>query len=479
MKGMLRRRRLLIALVIVLAVVAAVAVPAYGFFTRDDPTTYASPVDHFKYGSIGAEQERGVPYYIWAVLPEVFPDLLPPGKGDGYERFGFIFEPGHDRPIGTSFRKKPIGLVGLNCAACHVGTIRASADAKPQIVLGMPADGLRLQEYANFLRRAGRDPRFNADTLMAAIERKFPHISWGENFLYRHVVVRETKKALHEIDEDFAWTDRRPPVGPGRVDTFNPWKQHFHILTNADTTVGTADFPSIWDQRIRKGLYLHWDGNNNSLGERNLSATLVAGATEDSLDEDSLDRLVTWLQTLPAPKFPQNRIDAALTAKGEPLYEEHCGSCHELGGAKIGQVTPIAQIGTDPERLHSFTAGLVPHMNGIGKGREWAFTHYRKTQGYANAPLDGIWARAPYLHNGSVPTLRALLFPDERPTVFWTGYDVYDWKDLGFVSSGPAAEQAGFRFDTRVRGNGNEGHTYGTELTPAQREAILEYLKEK
>jgi mono/diheme cytochrome c family protein len=477
MEGMLRRRRLLIALVIVLAVVAAVGVPAYGFFTRDEPATYANPVDHFKYGSIGAEQERGVPYYIWAVLPTVFHDRLPKGEGDGYARFGFIYEPGHDRPIGTSYRKKPIGLVGLNCAACHTSTMRASAGAPRQIVLGMPADGLRLQDYANFLRGAGRDPRFNADTLMAAIERRFPHISWGERFLYRHVVIRETKKALHEIDEDFAWTDRRPPTGAGRVDTFNPWKQHFEILTDADTTVGTADFPSIWDQKERKGLYLHWDGNNNSLSERNLSATLVAGATEDSLDEDSLERLVRWLQTLPAPAFPRNRIDTARAARGEPLYKEHCASCHDLGGARIGQVTPLAQIRTDPERLRSFTPELVPHMNGIGKGREWAFTHYRKTQGYANAPLDGIWARAPYLHNGSVPTLRALLFPDERPEVFWTGYDVYDWKDLGFVSSGPAAERAGFRFDTRVRGNGNGGHTYGSELTPAQREAILEYLK--
>src|SRR5215218_5059239 len=125
---MLRRRRLAIALVIVLAVAAAVAVPAYGFFTRDEPATYESPVEHFEYGSIGAEQERGVPYYIWAVLPTVFHDLLPAGPGEGYERFGFIFEPGHDRPIGLSYRKKPIGLVGVNCAACHVSTIRASAD---------------------------------------------------------------------------------------------------------------------------------------------------------------------------------------------------------------------------------------------------------------------------------------------------------------------------------------------------------------
>jgi hypothetical protein len=77
-------------------------------------------------------------------------------------------------------------------------------------------------------------------------------------------------------------------------------------------------------------------------------------------------------------------------------------------------VTPLAEIGTDAERLHSFTAALAERMNTIGTGRPWKFSHFRKTQGYANMPLDGVWLRAPYLHNGSVPTLRALLFPEER-----------------------------------------------------------------
>ena len=70
-------------------------------------------------------------------------------------------------------------------------------------------------------------------------------------------------------------------------------------------------------------------------------------------------------------------------------------------------------------------------MNTIGEGKPWRFTHFRKTNGYANMPLDGLWLRAPYLHNGSVPTLRALLFPDERPAVFYRGYDVYDWTNVG------------------------------------------------
>ena len=88
-------------------------------------------------------------------------------------------------------------------------------------------------------------------------------------------------------------------------------------------------------------------------------------------------------------------------------------------------------------------------MNTLGAGRPWKFSHFRKTEGYAGMPLDGVWLRAPYLHNGSVPSIRDLLEkPENRPSVFWRGYDVYDYQNLGFISSGTEAETAGFRYDT-------------------------------
>jgi hypothetical protein len=140
-------------------------------------------------------------------------------------------------------------------------------------------------------------------------------------------------------------------------------------------------------------------------------------------------------------------------------------------------VTPLPEIGTDAERLDSFSPALAVEMNKIGEGHPWQFRRFRKTDGYANAPLDGLWLRAPYLHNGSVPTLRALLFPEERPATFYRAYDVYDFVNVGFVSSGAEAEREGVRFDTRERGNGNRGHVYGTNLTREARESLLEYLK--
>ena len=110
------------------------------------------------------------------------------------------------------------------------------------------------------------------------------------------------------------------------------------------------------------------------------------------------------------------------------------------------------------------------------------FTHFRKTHGYANMPLDGLWLRAPYLHNGSVPTLRALLQPAaQRPQVFYRGSDVIDARNVGFIADVP--EENGvryFAFDTRVPGNSNQGHegaAYGTELSEPEKDALLEYLK--
>ena len=80
----------------------ALAVPA-SFLTlgSNKPETFADIRDHFKYGSIGAEARAGVPYWVWAALPRLFPERLPKRPGDGYARFGLIFE---SEKAGTSHR---------------------------------------------------------------------------------------------------------------------------------------------------------------------------------------------------------------------------------------------------------------------------------------------------------------------------------------------------------------------------------------
>ena len=467
---------------LVMAVAAVVCLLATGAVARGqaEPGTFADIVDHFKYGSVGTEERAGIPYWVWRVLPIVFADKLPERPGTGYERLGFVNGGApHGRPIGTSFKPGRVGLVGLNCATCHVGTIRAAPGEARQIVVGMPANQMDLQGYARFLTACASDPRFTSSTLIAAIEKENPDFGWFESLIYRFFAIPRTRRGILERADENAWFDVRPPQGPGRVDTFNPYKVLLRFDMANDRTVGTVDLPSLWNQRIRRDLWLHWDGNNNAVEERNKSAAIGAGATPDSLDLAAMARVEEWILDLAPPPYPSARIDAAKAAHGAMTYQRECAGCHDVGGARTGQVTPQAEVGTDRERVDSFTAALAAGMNTIGEGKPWKFRHFRKTDGYANMPLDGIWLRAPYLHNGSVPTLRALLFPETRPAEFYRAYDVYDWADAGFVSSGPDAEREGVLFSTRERGNSNAGHMYGTSLDAVTKDALLEYLKTK
>ncbi len=453
---------------------------ALSLFDRNRPELHSDILDHFKYGSIGAEERAGIPLEIWAVLPDLFPDHLPDRPGRGYERFGFLFEPGKPRPIGTSLRDRQVPLVGLNCAVCHAGRLRDEPGAPARIVLGMPSHQFDLQAYQRFVFACVRDPRFTPDTVWSAIRSRNPRLSWLDGLLYRWFVIPQTRQEGERLARDFSWFDRDPPHGPGRVNTFESYKVMFGLSLAADRAVGTADLPSLWNQRIRDGMWLHWDGNNNLVTERNKSAAIGAGCSEASLDLASMKRVEEWIWNLPAPRFPADRIRPDRAAAGAPIYQRECAECHEPGGPRTGQAIPLAEIGTDPEREHSFTAELAAKMNTLGSGRPWKFTRFRKSNGYAAMPLDGVWLRAPYLHNGSVPTLRHLLEPpDRRPAVFWRGYDVYDYNDVGFLSGGAEAARAGFRYDTSAKGNGRGGHLYGTALAQRDKDDLLEYLKTK
>ena len=97
---------------------------------------------------------------------------------------------------------------------------------------------------------------------------------------------------------------------------------------------------------------------------------------------------------------------------------------------------------------------------------------------YKARPLEGVWATAPYLHNGSVPTLYDLLQPvSDRPQTFRTGTRAFDPKKVGYDTRVAAAGNS-FVFDTRLAGNSNKGHVYGVgALTATQRLELLEYLK--
>lgn len=472
-------RKILIG-VITLGVIIVV-VGWYKLF-REVPQHFRTPEEYFKYGSIGTENEEGIPYWIWLVLPRVFPEYLP-GPG-GYRSLGVAWEEGHETPVG--FSKKTIGFprVGINCALCHTATYRLTPTQSTQIVPTGPAQRFDAQRYLRFLWACASDPRFTADHLLPAIAYNI-RLSWLDKQLYRYVLIPQTRKGLLDQQKRYAWTSTRPDWGPGRIDPFNPVKFHPRVLKlnpAEDQTIGNSDMQPIWNLAKHAGYALHWDGLNTSLTEVVLSGAIGDGATRQSLPVQKLKELETYLQTRRPPPYPfKSSLDLQLVAEGEALFKTHCASCHAFEGERTGTVIPIEEVGTDRHRLDMWTEAAAKRYNEYAAGYPWDFDQFVKTNGYVAVPLDGLWLRAPYLHNGSVPTLEALLEPSaKRPTVFYRGYDVYNRKRTGFIHRGEQARRFGFRYDTRVKGNSNVGHegeTYGTTLSRREKRALIEYLR--
>ena len=461
----------------------------YWRFFSQIPVDYVEIEDHFKYGSIGTEPDNGIPYWIWKVLPEMFPEHLPQSGVKGYGALGFIQEPGRDTPIGFSKRTTTAGieLVSLNCAVCHTATVRESPQSEPRVILAMPAHQLNLLDYFQFLADCAADPRFTVDNVMAEISAR-TKLGPVERLAYRTVAIPRVRERLM-LNLPTLEALQRHPSGTGRIDTFTPYKLVQFRYGDPDVMVpGNTDFPAIWNQRLREGMQLHWDGNNTSVRERNISAGIGAGATPTSIDLPRLKRIEDWLLDLKPEKWPTNwKYDADKARNGEVHYLKYCADCHGVAaenyqGHRVGTVVPIDRIQTDRNRLDSYTLEFAWSQYSLGVGQDWRFSHFRKTNGYANHPMDGIWLRGPYLHNGSVPTLRDLLeAPEKRPKTFYRGDDVFDQDKVGFASD--QAERGGRKFqqfDTTKLGNSNSGHwgpAYGSTLTDAQKDELVEYLK--
>jgi hypothetical protein len=464
--------RILAASVATIAVLCAVA--GFLFYRqtqRSIPVTYTDPFERFKYGSLGTEG-FGLPTYVFEVLPEICPEKFP----GGYEAQGWIFEEGKSIPIGLSQRDMGVMRVGFNCATCHVGSYRETKETKPKMVLGMPPQRL---DFRLFLEKMGEcvlDARFTADAVMEKVEARH-QMSLLDRTVYRYVAIPKVIDMTTYQTERHAFFSKRPQFGPGRFDALNFIRLDLEFNPGQDDAVGVVDYPSVWNQKARQQHYAQWDGSTPSVSERNrLAAMLAAGGDLEALDEDEMSWHDVWLLTLPVPVYPFP-VNEELARKGEPLFQQHCADCHIEGGKRVGLPMPVQEIGTDPNRTDNLTPELGAALNKLKTAR-WEIKQFRKTGGYASVLLDGVWARAPYLHNGSVPNLRELLEkPELRSKVFYRGYDVYDPEKLGFISSGPDAEKEGWKFDTSVKGNSNSGHLYGTDLSAEDKVALIEYVK--
>jgi hypothetical protein len=335
-----------------------------------------------------------------------------------------------------------------------------------------------IQAYQRFLAAAAASPKFDAEHLLPAIKDLYamPPL---EEALYRFVLIPGTKLALGKAATENAWMDRNPDWGPGRIDPFNPVK--FRLLEQpVDATIGNSDMMPNWNLAGRDGAPLHWDGLNTSVREVVLSSALGDGTPENVLDLRYMDALQGYLEQLQPPPYPL-AVDRALADQGRVVFDANCATCHAAKAEHAPILTPIEDPDVDRHRLEMWGAKDAAAYNDKYARYDWRLTHFQDVDRYAATSMQGLWLRGPFLHNGSVPTIADLLAPpDERPAVFFRGNDVLDPVRLGFVSDidrDPTTGIGFFRYDTRLPGNGNRGHRYGTELSSAEKQALLEFLK--
>lgn len=247
------------------------------------------------------------------------------------------------------------------------------------------------------------------------------------------------------------------------------------------------DTPPWWNLGRKSTMY--YDGRTPADSVRTNMQFLMGEKTLDDLKalEPKFRDIQAYFQSLSPPRYPFP-IDRTAADRGASVFSKTCARCHGTygpDGAYPNEVVALKVIGTDPARALGLSDRLVAHYNTTWFGEEHPADP--KMVGYQAPPLDGVWATAPYLHNGSVPTLSHLLNSSTRPPRFLrppsTDFDHYDRARVGWkfepVDSpqGLGVEARRSLFDASRFGLGNGGHTFGDRLSEPNRMDLIEYLK--
>jgi len=264
---------------------------------------------------------------------------------------------------------------------------------------------------------------------------------------------------------------------------------------------GASDIKSLWFSRDHAAA--NWDANQ-AAESRVIASGVSSGGDPSKVDVRIHEPMNPFIDNLPPTPYPF-AVDLDLAAKGKPLFEEKCASaCHHARNEKVynvgsdmnraTQITPTARLGLleltrEACELYVENGGSdwCRPKRGSRAGDDEAYFGMPRgdKSGYKADVLHGIWAQAPYFHNGSVPTLWHLFRPAERPEKFIRGNIKYDETKVGFVwDKAPQLDEYGAgdtvhfaEHDTTLRGNSNAGHTYGSEWSDDQVRAVIEYMK--
>jgi mono/diheme cytochrome c family protein len=256
------------------------------------------------------------------------------------------------------------------------------------------------------------------------------------------------------------------------------------------------DIPAWWHMKRKKTMYHTGAGHARSVRTMMpfVLSPLNSAARIKSLEPTFAD-IQAYLLSLEPPKYPFP-IDHTLAAEGHGVFTQHCVKCHGTYGPEgryPSKVVPLDVVGTDRRLAEGTTLAAGEHYLSSWfaqeKGPDGKPLPSQTIRGYQAPPLDGVWATAPYFHNGSVPTVYHVLNSKARPKLFTRSYQTqvedYDTVKLGLKiavrdrpadAKMPAIERRRI-YDTSQPGRGNSGHTFGDVLTDQERTAVIEYLK--
>lgn len=360
-----------------------------------------------------------------------------------------------------------IQVINGNCFTCHSGEI----DGKIYIGIG------------NTLETYNKNFSFQANTLEKIISRKYKKDTaiWNafENFANFFTAMAPDIELNNPIaNPAFRLTEacvqHRDPVTLEYEE-----EQRFDIIPY---NLG-ADVPPLW--HVKKKNMLYYNGSGRGDFTKLLMQASVLGIQDSTAARkahEHFDDVLAWLESLEAPAYP-GAIDQTLADKGQKVFEATCSKCHGTYGETEtypNKIVSLDLVKTDPGyALYTNQSPFNDWYNASWFAQSPPYSRMEPYLGYVAPPLDGIWATAPYLHNGSVPTLEELLNSKTRPTFWKRSKDSreYDWEKVGWKYQRHVSGRGKRTYNTTLPGYGNQGHYFGDKLTDKERKAVIEYLK--
>lgn len=255
-------------------------------------------------------------------------------------------------------------------------------------------------------------------------------------------------------------------------------------LPSADEVI-PSDVPALWLMKKKRALYHNGMGRGDFARSMMASSLMTLRSEEEAarIDEHFVD-VQAYLNSLTPPIYPNN-VDDMLVARGKRVFARRCSTCHGDYGESPeypNLLVHLDKVGTDPALARAAAETYLQHAESYNQGWFGRGPHAAKMEpelGYVAPPLDGVWATAPYLHNGSVPDLETLLNSTKRPKYWKRSFKSgdYDLKKVGWSYQEENAGGDKTIYDTTLLGHSAQGHTFGDSLKPDERAALIEYLK--